>query len=113
MGLMDKVKGQANQLAQKTQQTAQEGKAKLDQAQANRRADALFRQVGAAVYADRTGRGADNQPKIDKLISDISAIEQENGLNLTDERQPTVPQPGSPPDPAGPAGTTNPDPSAQ
>jgi hypothetical protein len=100
MGLMDKVKGQANQLAQKTQETAHEGKAKLDQAQANRRADALLRQLGTAVYAQRTGRGtADSQAKIDKLINDISGQERESGLNLTDQPQPTVPQPGSPPDP--------------
>ena len=85
MGLMDKVKGQASQLAQKTQETAQGGKAKLDQAQASRRADALLRQLGGAVYAERTGRrAADSQAKIDKLINDTSAVERENDLNLTD-----------------------------
>jgi hypothetical protein len=109
MGLMDKVKAQANQLAQKTQEAAQEGKAKIDQAQANRRADALLRQLGAAVFAERTGRGsADSQAKIEQLISDISAHERENGLNLTSP-QTTVPQPGFPADPPspfpGPAGS--------
>jgi len=100
MGLMDKVKDQASQLAQKTQETAQGGKAKLDQAQANRHADALLRQLGAAVYAERTGSGtADSQANIDKQINDISAFERDNGLNLTGQSQPTVPQPGSPPDP--------------
>ena len=54
MGLMDRVKAQATELAQKTQGTA---KAKLDEAQAKRRADALLRSLGAAVYAERTGRG--------------------------------------------------------
>ena len=99
MGLMDKVKAQANQLAQKTQEAAQEGKAKLDQAQANRRGDVLLRQLGAAVFADRTGRGtADTQSTIDQLVSAISAHERENGLNLTG---PTVPAPGSPADQPG------------
>ena len=99
MGLMDKVKAQANQLAQKTQEAAQEGKARLDQAQANRRADMLLRQLGAAVFADRTGRGtADTQATIDQLVSAISAHESENGLNLN---QATVPPPGSPPDQPG------------
>jgi hypothetical protein len=94
MGLMDKVKAQANQLAQKTQEAAQEGKARIDQAQANRRGDALLRQLGALVFAERTGRGAaDSQARIDQLISTISAHEQESGLNLS---QPTVPPPGSP-----------------
>ena len=103
MGLMDKVKAQATQVAQKTQDTAQSGKAKYDQAQASRHANAMLQQLGAAVYAERTDRGtgtADSQAKIDKLISDISAFERENGLNPTDQPQPTVPKPGSPADPA-------------
>src|SRR5215813_3769419 len=56
MGLMDRVREQAAQLAQKTQEAAQEGRVMLDQAQARRRADAMFRDLGAAVYAERTGR---------------------------------------------------------
>src|SRR5215472_8404637 len=97
MGLMDKVKAQANQLAQKTQEAAQEGKARIDQAQANRRGDALLRQLGAAVYADRTGRGTpDTQAKIEQLVSEISAHEQANGLNLTSPQQPGAPQPSGP-----------------
>jgi len=114
MGLMDKVKAQASQLAQKTQEAAQEGKAKLDQAQANRRGDALLRQLGVAVFAERTGRGTpDSQAKIEQLISDISAHERENGLNLSDQPQTNVPQQNSPADPpspfAGPAGSSSPD----
>src|SRR5262249_6148224 len=46
MGLMDRVREQAAQVAQRTAQVTQEaalqGKAKLDQAQAKRRADAMF-----------------------------------------------------------------------
>ena len=100
MGLMDRVKAQANQLAQNAQQAAQqaapEGRARIDQAQASRRGDALLRQLGALVYADRTGRGAaDTQARIEQLISEISAHEQANGLNLTNP-QPGWPQPGSP-----------------
>jgi hypothetical protein len=101
MGLMDKVKAQATQLAQKTQEAAQEGKARLDQAQANRRGDALLRQLGAAVFAEKTGRGtADTQATIDQLVSAISAHERENGLNLD---QTTVAPPGSPADQPGSA----------
>jgi hypothetical protein len=84
MGIMDKAKAQASQVAQKTQETARSGKARLDKAQANQRANAMLQQLGASVYAERTGHGtADSQAKIDKQISDISAYEQENGLNLT------------------------------
>jgi hypothetical protein len=92
---MDRVKAQANQLAQ-------EGKAKIDQAQANRRGDALLRQLGALVYAERTGRATpESQAKIDQLISDISAHERENGLNLASP-QPTRPQQDVPPQPNAP-----------
>jgi hypothetical protein len=119
MGLMDKVKAQANQLAQQTRDAAQAGQAKIDQVQAGRRGDAMLRQLGMLVFAERTGRGSeDSQAKIDQLINDISAHERENGLNLAAEpAQPTfqpqqnVPQqpnpsagPGAGPTPgAGPA----------
>jgi hypothetical protein len=84
MGLMDKVKAQATQLAQQGKEAAEQGKAKLDQAQASRRGDAMVRQLGAIVLAERTGRGTpDSQAKIDQLINDISAFERENGVNLT------------------------------
>ena len=105
MGLMDNLRAQANQLAQKTQEAAQEGKARIDQAQASRRGDTLLRQLGAAVYADRTGRGgADSQSKIDQLISTISAHESQNGLNLSDQPQQGVPSqsPYSPQQQPGP-----------
>src|SRR5580698_5535519 len=73
MGLMDKVRAQSTQLAQMAQETAREGKVKLDQAQAKRRADAMFRDLGATVYAERTGRGtADSKGKIDRLVDALS-----------------------------------------
>ncbi len=88
MGLMDRVRAQATQIAQQAQEAAQEGKARLDQAQAGRRGDMLLRQLGALVFAERTGRGtADSQARIDQLISEISAHESQNGLNLADPQQ--------------------------
>jgi hypothetical protein len=84
MGLMDRLKEQAPQLAQKVQEAAQEGKAKLDQAQAKRRADAMFRELGAAVYAERTGRATTDTPgKIERLVKALS--EQEAGQGLGEE----------------------------
>jgi hypothetical protein len=77
MGLMDKVKTQATVLAQKTQDTARE-------VQARRRADAMLRELGTAVYAERTGRStAGTDSKIDKLVADLAAYETEHGVNLT------------------------------
>jgi hypothetical protein len=86
MGLMDKMKAQATQISQKAQETARDGKVKFDQAQAKRRADAMLRNLGALVYAERTGRGAaDSQAQVDKLVADISAHEAENGISLSPE----------------------------
>ena len=93
MGLMDRVKAQATELAQ-------QGKAKYDQVQATRRADAMLRNLGALVYQERTGRGVpDSQAQIDKLVADLSAHEAANGINLSPE--PTDP-PGSPGSPGSP-----------
>lgn len=84
MGLMDRVKEQAAQLAQKTQEAAQEGKVKLDQAQAKRRADAMFRELGAAVYAERTDRaGTDTADKIERLVKALEQQEAQDGLGTT------------------------------
>ncbi|HUY52003.1 MAG TPA: hypothetical protein VMV92_40940 [Streptosporangiaceae bacterium] len=91
MGLMDKVRAQGTQFAQMAQETAREGKVKLDQAQAKRRADAMFRDLGAAVYAERTGRGnADSKEKIDRLVDALSRQEADQGLGDTDGRPPAA-----------------------
>lgn len=85
MSLMDKVKAQATQIAQQAQGAAQEGRAKIDQVQASRRGDALLRQLGSLVLAERTGRGSpDGAARIEKLITEISSYERQNGLNLAD-----------------------------
>ncbi len=106
MGLTDKVKAQASQLGQKAQEAAAEGKARLDQAQANRKGDGMLRDLGALVYAQQTGRGtSDSQSKIDSQIQQIQAHERENGLNLGGEQDQSgqtqasgVPQQGFPAD---------------
>jgi hypothetical protein len=103
MGLMDKVKAQASELAQ-------QGKAKYDEAQATRRANALLRNLGAVVYADRTGRGSgDTQAQIEKLVADLKAHEAASGINLAPEPtdQPGPSGPGQP----GPSGAGQPGPS--
>jgi hypothetical protein len=104
MGLMDRVKEQAAQLAQKTQDAAHEGKIRLDQAAAKRRADAMFRELGATVYADRTGRGgADTAAKIERLVKALSDQEAEQGLGETTSPG-SAETGGDGPAPGGPAG---------
>lgn len=80
MALFDKVKEQASQLAQKAQEAGKAGQAKIEDAQARRKADAILRQLGAAVYAQRSGTaGADNGAEIDKLVAELKAFEAEHG----------------------------------
>jgi hypothetical protein len=111
MGLMDRVRDQAAQLAQKTQEAAQEGRVMLDQAQARRRADAMFRDLGAAVYADRTGRGGpDGAAKIDRLVKALSRQEAEQGLGDSSSA-PSGPDSSDPP-PSGQR-SSDPPPSGQ
>jgi hypothetical protein len=78
----------------------------LDQAQARRRADAMFRDLGAAVYAERTGRGGpDGAAKIDRLVKALSRQEAEQGLGDSSSAPsgqdggdpPTGPESGDPP----------------
>jgi hypothetical protein len=103
MGLMDKVRAQSSQLAQMAQETAREGKVKLDQAQAKRRADAMFRDLGATVYAERTGRGTpDSKGKIDRLVEALSRQEASQGLGDPDGSTPS----GSTPPEGTPSGST-------
>lgn len=105
MGLMDKVRAQSTQLAQMAQETAREGKVKLDQAQAKRRADAMFRDLGATVYAERTGRGTpDSKEKIDRLVDALSRQEASQGLGDPDASAPGESAPGA----SAPGGSTPP-----
>lgn len=73
MPLFDKVKEQAAQAAQRAQGAAQKGQAKIDEAQAKRREDALLRDLGALVYAERTGTAApESSSEIEQLLAEIT-----------------------------------------
>jgi len=110
MGLMDKVRAQGTQIAQIAQETAREGKVKLDQANAKRRADAMFRDLGATIYAERTGRGTpDSKDKIDRLVEALSRQEASQGLGDPDGTGPGSTGPGSTGPGSAPPGSTGPE----
>jgi hypothetical protein len=109
MGLMDKVKAQADKLAQQAQDTAREGKARLDQAQANKHADVLLRNLGALLYAERTNRGTpDTEAQVARVTGEISAHEAEFGINLAPQAAGWRPPPSGTPGPGAPGGTAAP-----
>jgi hypothetical protein len=86
MPLFDKVKAQATQVAQKAQEAGKAGQAKLDEVQAKRKADGLFRDLGEAVYAERTGKGdAGTAAEIDRLVEAITAQEAEQEETASEE----------------------------
>jgi hypothetical protein len=71
MGLMDKVKQQAEQALAKAQQGVSQGQAKFDQVQAKRQADALLRNLGAAYYAkERSGGSQDAVDAAMKMLDE-------------------------------------------
>jgi hypothetical protein len=119
MGLMDKVKAQATQLADKAQQAGQAGQAKLADLQAKRKGDALLLELGGEFYGQKVGRadaGADT--RIAGLVAQLQAFEAEHGTlgvtSATDTGAGDVPQSSSPaPAAAPPAASAGPIPQAQ
>lgn len=80
MGLLDKAKQQATQLAQKGQEAAQKGQEKLQGVQAKKREDALLRDLGALIFAERTGRAeGDVAAEIDRLVAELRDHEAAHG----------------------------------
>ena len=80
MGILDKAKQQAQQLAEKGQQAAKKGQERLQDVQAKRREDALLRDLGAAVYAEKTGKGTGaTAAEIERLLGELRSHESEHG----------------------------------
>lgn len=80
MGLMDKVKNQAAVAGNAAKEAAQKGQAKLEEAQAKRAADAILRDLGATVYAEKTGRQTSATPmEQDRLITALKHHEEAHG----------------------------------
>jgi hypothetical protein len=80
VGLMDKVKASAEVGLAKAGEAGKAGQAKLDAVQAKHRADGLLRELGAAVYGERTGRAdAQHGQEIDRIVGELQAYEAEYG----------------------------------
>jgi hypothetical protein len=95
MALMDKMKAQAAQLAQKAQEAGKAGQSKLEDVQARRRADGLLRELGTAVFAQRSGTATDDTAaEIERLVAELSTYETEHGpLTASETDEPTAEAP--------------------
>jgi hypothetical protein len=81
MGLLDKVKVQAEQIAEKAQQGVAQGKDKIEELQAQRKGEGLMRDLGTAYYAQLRSNGP--QTAVDEAVAAIDAHRAEHGEGST------------------------------
>ena len=74
MGLMDKIKSAAQDVATEAKKATATGKSKLDQMQLRKKADEAAKQLGYLVHAERA-KGAPAGAEADRLVGEISAAE--------------------------------------
>jgi len=84
MGLMDKVKAQAEQALAKGKEGVAQGQAKLEEVQAKRQGDALLRELGLAYYkGQREGGSAaavsDALAKVDAHVAEHGSLDAPSG----------------------------------
>jgi hypothetical protein len=80
MALVDKVKNQAAQLAQKAQEAGKVGQAKIEEIQARRQADAALRELGRLVYHQvKAGGTLAMTPEMESRVAEVSVYEDEHG----------------------------------
>ena len=124
MGLLDKVKAQATAATEMAKDAAAKGQAKMNDVQAKKTADGMLRDLGAAVYATKTGRSTPTtDADITQLVTSLQAHESEHGqITLAPESAAAAPTaspagdgsaPPPPPKAADPASPPPPPPTAQ
>ena len=80
MGIMDKVKSQATQLADKAQQVGQTGQAKIAEMQSKKKADGLLLELGGLIYCEQMGRAvAGGESRAEEIMTELKAYEAEHG----------------------------------
>ena len=80
MGLMDKVKAQAEIGLAKANEATKAGQEKLDQVTAKHKADGLLHDLGAALYAERSGRGTEQTAAdVERIVGELQSYEAEYG----------------------------------
>lgn len=84
-GLIEKVKAQANVLADTVQTGVQQGQVKLAELQAVKRADHLLREIGAYTFLAERGRPQPGAAaKVTELMEQLDALEAAGTVVSTD-----------------------------
>lgn len=78
MSLIERVREQANDVMGRAQNRLRNGQALIEQVQARRRAEAVLRDLGAAVYAMRRGE-SDRGIEIERLVAALREHEETYG----------------------------------
>ena len=93
MGLLDKVKATAEAATEAAKDAAAKGQAKLDEVQAKKNADVMLRDLGAALYANKTGRSTPTTDgEMERLVAALEAHEATHGpLTLAPESAAAAP----------------------
>jgi hypothetical protein len=108
MPLFDRVKAGAAQAVQKAQEAGQAGQAKLNDIQAARHLDSLFRDLGSAMYDQHAGRAtSDTAATIERLYGEIEAHEAEHGKDASDSAASSTASTGSSSTTSAPATDTS------
>lgn len=88
MGLMDKMKAQAQNVAAQAKTAAGQAQDKMEQMQLRKKADEAAKQLGYLIHKERTG-GAAAGAEADKLVAEISDLERQ--MAEEDASQPGAP----------------------
>ena len=93
MGLLDKVKATAEAASEAAKDAAAKGQAKYDEVQAKKAAEGMLRDLGAAVYATKTGRSTPTtDSEIERLVAALQTHEGTYGpLTLAPESPAAAP----------------------
>lgn len=89
MSFLDKVKASAEQAVTKAQQGVDQAQAKVSEVQATRTKDALYRDLGAAYYAQmRTGGSAE---AVTTALAALDTLDSQPAAGATDPEAPAGP----------------------
>ena len=77
MGFMNKVKATAEKVGEQAKHGIEQGQEKIKDVKEKRKADGLLRDLGEAVYLDRSGKGtAATSSEIEKLMAELRELEE-------------------------------------
>lgn len=104
MGLMDKMKAQAQNVAAQAKSAAGQAQDKMEQVQLRKKADEAAKKLGYLIHKERTS-GATAGAEADKLVTEISDLERQ--MTEDDAAAPATDSTTAPPTPAAPTSSSD------